>query len=317
VAIFASREGVDVVCAAIDAVAVAVVGQSAVVDVLVNGSFDLARQVAGRYQAPHQASVPQSTLRVWALPIHDKACTWNHFVHTLCPDADVVFFVDGYAQAQADSLKRLAERLQSAKAALAAAAVPSVGRTAADQRARMIRAPQIHGSLYALSNEAVDAIRRTAFRMPLGIYRGDGLLASAVALGLEAGQSNWSDERVVVVPDATWSRRVPSPGNLRDIVTQVSRYARQCLGAFEGQALKEHLIARRAPASTLPESDLALVTGWIRQRKAAALAVMVRNPLALVAIYRLARMDWSKKDARPTLLAVSALHATTDHEGDQ
>ena len=37
-------------------------------------------------------------MRVWHLPLRDKASAWNHFVHHLWPGADTTFILDGYAR---------------------------------------------------------------------------------------------------------------------------------------------------------------------------------------------------------------------------
>lgn len=303
VAVFTSREDLAAAVTTVDAVLAAVDVHETVVDVLVNGNDGLARELASQYQATDHPVSGLTTLRIWRLPLHDKAATWNAFIYTIAPEADVVFFVDGYAGVAPGRLTRLAHRLHESPAALAAAAVPSVGRSAALMRARMVVEPQIHGSLYALRGDTARALRLAAFRMPLGMYRVDSLLSSVVALNLAPASSPWSYDRIAMAEDATWSLRSDRLASRRGFRTHVKRFVRQALGVLEAQAFKEFLVVRQAPLASLPPTDLELVTDWMKRRPARAVATIVRHPLALLELARLSRSDWTSRDAPPQLSA--------------
>lgn len=310
VAVFTSREDVAAAVITIDAVQAALDSHEAIIDVLVNGNDGLASALASRYRAPHHAASPLTTLRIWRLPIHDKALTWNVFIHSIAPDADVVFFVDGYAGVAPSALTRLADRLRESHVALAASAVPSVGRSASLMREHMLIEPQIHGSLYALRGDTVKALRQAAFRMPIGMYRVDGLLSSVVALGLAPESSQWSYERIAIAPDATWSRRPDALTSRRGVRTHLRRLVCQAFGVLESQAFRELLVVMKVPLAGLPSTDRQMVTDWMRQHTARAVATIARHPLALLELARLSRSDWRSEGAAPQLIASTSVHPT-------
>ncbi len=303
VAVFTSREDVDAAVATIDAVLGALDAHETVVDVLVNGNDGLAGGLASHYRSPHHAVSPLTTLRIWRLPLHDKAVTWNAFLYSIAPAAEVLFFVDGYAGVPPGTLTRLADRLSASPAALAAAAVPSVGRSASLMRARMVAEPQIHGSLYALRGDTAQALRRAAFRMPIGMYRVDSLLSSVVALNLTPTSSRWSYDRIAMAEDATWSLGADRLASRRGFRTHMKRLVRQALGVLEAQAFRDFLVVRQAPLASLPATDLEMVMDWMRRRPARAVTTIVKHPLALLELVRLSRWDWASQDAAPQLIA--------------
>jgi hypothetical protein len=310
VAVFTSREDVAAAVTTIDAVQAALDSHEAVIDVLVNGNNDLASALASRYSAPHHPASPLTTLRIWRLSIHDKALTWNAYLHSIVPDADVVFFVDGYAGVAPGALARLAGRLLESHAALAASAVPSVGRSASLMREYMLSQPQIHGSLYALRGDTVKALRHAAFRMPIGMYRVDGLLSSVVALGLAPESSQWSYDRIAIAPDATWSRRPDALTSRQGVRIHLRRLVCQAFGVLESQAFKELLVVMKVPLADLPATDRQLVTDWMRRHTARAVATIARHPLALVELARLSRSDSGPEGAEPQLVASTSGHPT-------
>jgi hypothetical protein len=301
VAIFSSREDVTTLSASIDAVRTAASGRGIVIDVMINGNADLADETTACVSAHASASDVADTIRVWSVPLADKANAWNQYLHHVWPRSEVTFFVDGYASVHADALKRLADGLRSSGRALAAAAVPSVGRSAAALRARMLKEPQINGSLYALRGETMDALRGGGFRMPLGLYQQDGLLGSVLAFGLDPSAHAWTPEHIAVVPSASWSRRVESIWNRRDLATNVDRMMRQALGSFEALAIRDHLVHRKLAPSALPETNVEFLSSWIRHHTSEALTAIGREPLALPALVRL-RRNGVPKQMRPTLM---------------
>src|SRR3954454_19268567 len=77
VAIFTARESVDVLAACLRATIGACVGLDARVDVLVNGNLPLAQDIASvtdRERSPVR-------VRVWHIPLGDKANAWNVYLH--------------------------------------------------------------------------------------------------------------------------------------------------------------------------------------------------------------------------------------------
>jgi len=302
VVILSSREDIATLCSSIEAALAATRDEPAVVDVMVNGNEPLALQAAAKFAFWPASS--STTLRIWSLG-RDKAKAWNAYVHGVWPGAEVAFFVDGYARVEPDALGRLADALDASETALGAAAVPMVGRSASALRARMIAAPQINGSLYALRRGTVETIRSMGFRMPFGLYRLDGLLGSALAFGLDPQRHPWTPGFIAVVPGASWSRQIEHVRSTRDLVNWIGRLTRQALGAFEAQAIRDHLVHRQQTPATLPSTNAVFVWSWIRRNTVGALATIVRHPLSLPMLFQLRDApDEHGLDAPPTLVAV-------------
>jgi hypothetical protein len=315
--ILSSRDDCETLSSSIEAARTAVADERAIIDVMVNGNRRLAEQVTGRLESGRSRSTPMAAVRVWSLMLRDKAHAWNEYVHTVWPGAEVAFFIDGYARVWPDALARLATRLRESRRALAAAAVPTAGRSAKSLKARMIREPQINGSLYALRGETMHRLRQSGARMPLGLYRQDGLLGSALAFGLDPGQHAWTPDRIAVVPEASWSRRVASPWNARDILGRFDRMTRQALGVLEARAIRDHLVHLERPLADLPTTNARFIGSWIRRHRAEALRTVCLNPLSLPVLAELRRRaDWNLSHSPPTLVTISdrsqpAVHRTT------
>ena len=216
------------------------------------------------------------------------------------PGADNTFFVDGYASVIPEAFDHLSASLKSSPEALAAAAVPTAGRTAGHLRASMLAAPQINGSLYTVRGDVMERLRAGRFRMPLGLYRVDALIGSALNYNLCPATHAWDDNRITVAAGATWMRRVESVWNHKDWLTILDRIIRQAFARFEERAIGEHLAQLRASPMGLPETTLALVEGWRRRNPGAAVITLMQRPLALVGWARIRRRaDWHLRTTPP------------------
>ncbi|MEQ1731523.1 MAG: hypothetical protein ABL982_24390, partial [Vicinamibacterales bacterium] len=252
---------------------------------------------------PTAASGSPADIRVWDLALRDKANAWNQYVHDIWPDADRTFFVDGYISVAPDALGQLSTSLDNSPDALAAAALPSVGRSAEELRAWFLRAPQIHGSLYALRGETLDRLRRERFRVPLGLYRIDSLIGSSVNFNFSPATDGWNTQRIAVNAAATWRQRVGSPWNYSDLRTALLRTTRQAFGRLEELAIRDHLERQQASPMRLPHTSQMFVWQWMRRHPLAAIRTVAGRPLALIGCaqnYR--RKDWPLQSAPPRLL---------------
>ncbi len=182
------------------ALAKAAEGKALHVSVLLNGSRDGSAAIA-------IGAMRECGLRgaVHAIPQGDKSNAINQFIHRLRPPSETVFCLDGYVAVAPDALRLLAARLDANPHAHAAAAVPSQGRSAAGLRRAMIEAPGLHGSLFALRGTFVDRIADLGLRLPVGFYRGDGLLGSFALHDLDAVEGGWDGSRIAVEPAASWT----------------------------------------------------------------------------------------------------------------
>lgn len=186
------------------------------VHVVVNGSRDRTAQIARGF-----AGV---TVHDWA---HGgKARSWNRFVlDTPGIDGDIFVFVDGDAQVAPGSLAALANALADPKVN-AASALPLNGRGAERYRAEMIASHGLFGDLYALSGRFVAKLRRSGIRLPADLVGDDSLIGALAKTDL-AGESDWREERVRVVPDAGFLCEPTrlSPASLRNQYHRMVNYS--------------------------------------------------------------------------------------------
>jgi len=303
VVIFTARESAPVLAACVRAALLACRGRRFVIDILVNGNRALA-EAGASLLAGLDGVGPDDLLRLWHVPLGDKAGAWNHYVHRLWPGADTAFFIDGYVEVAPDALLRLHRALLAAPAALAASGVPTAGRSAGALRRGMLEHGGIHGNLYALPAAAMAAMRDAPFRLPLGLYRTDALIGAALMYRLAPARHLWDNLNIVVDAGATWSvRQAPawSPGVLRE---QFRRRLRQAQGALENRAARDHLSVRRLAPALLAATAAELVAAWIAARPAAARRLFLLQPLAWLAARRLRQpRDWSAAQRPPELLA--------------
>lgn len=203
------------------------------VAIILNGSTDGSADIAVTACRHHALACRVVTIR------HaDKANAINQYLHALRPDAGAYVFVDAYAAVAPDAIARLTHALATHPHANAAAAVPSTGRSAAALRATMLAQPSMHGSLFALTSDFVARIAARGLRLPVGLYRGDGLLGSFALHDLDAATTAWDTRRIVVVPEATWTTRPLKPWLGSDLGRHVRRLIRQGRGRLENAAIK-------------------------------------------------------------------------------
>ncbi len=258
-------------------IALAVNGRDAHVNVILNGSTDGSAQAL-------KAAAPEIAVPFSVHEIHypDKSNAINQVVHRLRAQAEICFFVDAYAMITPNSLVDLAQALADNPRALAAAAVPSIGRSAEAMRAEMMVNPGLHGSLFALRGDFVARMAETGFRLPVGLYRGDGLIGSAVMHNLDALGVPWTKDFIAVAPSATWAFRPLSPWNSADRQRQWNRLLRQGRGELEDMAIKR--IIYEGNYAALPEFASALVRYLVKEDRPQLMASLKRRPLGVLAV---------------------------------
>ncbi len=284
------------------AIQAAIAGHDARVDVVLNGCTDNSPALAAAFGA--LAGMP---LRVWRIDFADKSNAWNQYVQAIRPAARLHFFVDAYAKVKPDAFAKLEAALAAAPAALAAAAVPSCGRSAASTRAAMLQHPALHGSLHALRGSFLARVQRAGLNLPVGLYRGDGLIGSLVMHDLDAQAHEWDASRIVVAPEATWEVRPLSPWRLADLRRFWNRRIQQARGRLEDAALREAIYADGF--ARLPGQADCLLRRW-----------MARHPSEVptdgFTKRALARLRASRKPEAAALVATRFLppHAAPPHQ---
>lgn len=303
VAIFSSREQLNTLEATVDAAIVAAHGQDALIEVIINGNPGLAEAIAASLRAPSRATAPGVALRVWDIPLGDKAHAWNCYLYDIWRDSELAFFIDGYAAVRPDALILIADGLANTPGALAGTGVPTVGRSAKAVRETMLREGGAHGNLYVLRGETMRRFRDAGFRLPLGIYRTDPLLTSAMCFNLDPANNKWDWKRVYVHPTATWTFRPLAWYRPADLLIHFRRTLRQMQGDLETRAFGEHLAVRRQRPEALPPTSAEMVSVWLRADPVRTRRMLLRNPLLLLGVRRLSQpRDWSGTRLPPRLV---------------
>jgi hypothetical protein len=244
-----------------------------------------------------------SAIRVWQIALGDKAHAWNEYLRCIWPGSRVAFFIDGYAQVKPDALTSLASGLDATSEAWAATGVPTCGRSAGKLRHAMLTEGGIHGSLHAVRGDVLARMRDQGFRLPLGLYRTDGLVGAAICFSMNPAEQRWNSQRVLISPTAGWSYQPLRWWKPADLRTHVKRLLRQSQGLLENSAIKEHLAARRQAPESLPETTAELVEDWVRRNPALVRKCFLRHPLSYAALRRLRDpRDWSQAAIAPRLV---------------
>jgi hypothetical protein len=302
IAIISSRETANVLAAVIGAAARAASDSVSLIDVMVNGNEDLASQTSHWLKNRGDAAWPH--IRVWHSSTGDKANAWNQYVHTVWPGSTMAFFVDGYAGVKLDAFRVLSDGLGRDPNALAAAAVPTEGRSAKRLRTMMVREGGIHGNLYAVRGETLALLRERGFRLPLGIYRTDPTLGAAIAFGLDPATYQWDPRRILVQADATWRILTEGPNRLPSVQGMWGRIMRQAQGVLENAAVRDYFANRKCRPESLPRTNYELVQSWMIANPDDSSRTFRRNWLSYYAWRKLRKpRDWSHAEDAPRLLA--------------
>jgi hypothetical protein len=213
----------------LDRIAREAAGVDACITVILNGCGDDSRQ-----RVNHFASTINLPFAAYEIAFADKSNAWNQYIHVSAPVATHHLFVDGYAWIAPGSLTAFAEALDAADHAHAATGVPSAGRSAASQRRALRDQGGLHGSLHVLRGSFVERIRATDTYLPIGLYRGDGLIGSFCMHDLDTA-TPWDKSRVAVAEAATWG--LPSP-TIGDVPRFLRRRINQARGRMENAAIR-------------------------------------------------------------------------------
>lgn len=295
VAIFAARESIETLTNCLHAAMKALEHKDAVIDVLVNGNKELAASAALRFSTLEKRDTTHPLIRLWYIPFGDKAHAWNEYIHHIWQPADVTYFVDGYAEVRADAFALLHVQLQKVESALGATGVPTSGRSAQALRNAMLAHGGIHGNLHAIRGTVIEQLRKINFRMPLGLYRTDGLIGAVLMFDLDPRKNEWNTKRIEVTPEATWDVRGSTNVGVKEITAQLKRKLRQAQGDLENHAIRELFAIQKRHPSELPNNVCELVGNWITTQPRTSRKLFLAKPLILYAARKLAHArDWSE-----------------------
>ena len=300
VAIFSARETPSLLSDTVRAVIAACAGRQATIDVLINGNQALAADFA---EVAAAIATNGCSLRIWSIAAPDKAHTWNEYIHRIWDSGGLTFFVDGYAQVRPDALTAIERQLAALPDALVASGVPTSGRSALRLREQMLRNGGLHGSLYALKADSMTLLRDGGFRLPLGLYRNDGMLGAALCYRLDPANHQWKRGTVVAVADATWDVNDVATLSYKNVVAYFKRRLRQAQGVLENRALREHMGIKRLPPQALPATAQDMINDWLGAQPAKARSLFLKQPSCLYAARQLRTpRDWSKTELPPVLM---------------
>ena len=293
VAIFLARESIDILIRTIQSAMLACGSRVAVIDVLVNGNSELANGAATALTdlVPKNSNC---TLRLWFVREGDKGHTWNQFLHVINPGAEVTFFIDGYVEVRPDAFSLIDFGLRAHPLSIAATGLPTSGRSAPALRRDMLRWGGMHGNLFAVRGAVLATLAQRKFRLPLGIYRNDSLLASVFNYNLSPGEFEVDVSRVLIQQDATWDVAEHSQPLWKKVSVQLKRMLRQGQGDLENAALQTHFTTRRLRPETLPETSAELITSWVRANQEQFRKMWMRRPLTWYAYRKIQQpRNWS------------------------
>jgi len=308
IAIFSSRESLDTLVGSVGAVLGATTDAIATIDVVVNGNQALSSDIARYVEALRPGDRAATLMRVWYIPVADKAHAWNQYLRDIWEKSDVAFFVDGYTQVMPDALQLISEGLRAKPNALAASGVPSIGRSSSVLREQMLREGGLHGNLFAVRGDVLEQMRTIGFQLPVGMYRVDGTLGAVICFALDPAKNDWDPSRVLVHPRATWLFNPLNWRSAAHVRAHFNRVMRQAQGVLENLAVREHLAIQKRAPQDLPRTSAELVLTWIRSFPLAAAKAFVKNPICLIAAHRLRRpRDWTYRTAPAVLVSRAAL----------
>jgi hypothetical protein len=304
VAVFTARESIQTLTECVNAAIAACLGREAVIDILVNGNEALAHEAA---QLVTALDAPEGIIvRAWFIRLGDKAHTWNLYLGQIWQGTGLAFFVDGYANVRGDAFLLIDQALAASPDALGATGVPTSGRTAKALRHHLLTEGGIHGNLYAISIEGMLMLLANQFKLPLGLYRTDPLVAAVLMFRCDPKKFGWNSKIIVVHPEATWDVRQSSPWTVANLLVALKRKLRQAQGVLENRAAREHLAIRKRAPSAISRTAAEFVRQWVEENPQAACLLFLRNPLSYFANKKLAApRDWAMAEEAPVLAAVT------------
>jgi len=254
VAVFSHNEAARI-GQCIASIAQAIGDRRALVTLVLNGTTDDSAAIA--WQTARAHALP---IEIYTIPYADKSNAIDQFFYRLRVPARMYFCVDGYVKIGPRSFAGLAAGLAARPASVAATGIAINGRTMPISREEILElGGKLQGQLHALRPEFIDRMVAQGISLPIGLYRGDGLLGSMASHDLDAIGTQWDPSRVVGVAEATFEIPTLSPFVPRDLRRQFRRKVRQMRGHLENAAIKT-VIYRRGFAALPAYADELIAT---------------------------------------------------------
>ncbi len=227
------------------------------VTVIANGTTD--DSIARAQRAVEATGLPA---HIYRIPHGDKSNAINHSFYELRQRAKLHVFVDGYAIIAPNAFSGFAAMLSSHREAVAATGVAGNGRTmAAATEATLREGGRLHGQLHAFRPAFLDRLTEAGLFLPIGLYRGDGLLGSMACHDLDPLRTAWEGSRIKGTVEAVYEIPRLSPLRPADVMRQYRRKLRQMRGLLENAALQSLIYSGGFTA--LPHFADEMITDWL------------------------------------------------------
>lgn len=290
VVIFACRESLSQLQQTLDAAKVSA-ASCAVIHVLVNGNQALASALAQDLTQRQLSAAKDEggpAIQVWSIPLGDKANAWNQYIHHIWAGEEIAFFIDGYVRVKANAIELLGHAVINNDHALGGSGVPTMGRTAMALRQDIITNLGFHGNFCCIKGAAIRQMRDQHIRLPMGLYRTDGLMRAILVYSLDPARHAWDESRIHVHPDATWQIDPAHWWRIQDVRAFFKRHFRQVRGKLENAALKDHLTRLRRSPTELPATTHELVVEWVKRCPSEFKRLVQKQPLTKCALKSIA-----------------------------
>ena len=267
--------------ACLQSVTAALDGMAYRVTVIVNGSRDDSLAIARDF------AHAEPNVEIFEIIQGDKSNAINAFYYQLRSPARFYAGVDGYVTVAAAAFQAMGQLLETDTHANAVSGVAMNGRTMSQATAQTLQTGgQLHGQLHALRAEFIDRMVARGIRLPVGLYRGDGLLGSMAAHNLDPVCTAWDNARIPGAAAAGYEIPVLSLVRGADWRRQFRRSIRQRRGVLENAAIKSIIYASGYEA--LPGDANVMIRRYLEQFGAPrpALQQMLFQYLALREVSR-------------------------------
>jgi glycosyltransferase involved in cell wall biosynthesis len=283
VAVFCHNEAARI-GACLSSIAAAGRGFRLGVTVIANGTTD--DSIARARTAIETAGLPA---HIYAIAFGDKSNAINQSFYSLRQRAKLHVFVDAYAIVAPNAFSGFAAMLSSHKEAVAATGVAGNGRTMAAATEETLRnGGRLHGQLHAFRPSFLDRLTQAGLFLPIGLYRGDGLLGSMACHDLDPLGNSWESSRIKGTVEAVYEIPQLSPFRPADVRRQYRRKLRQMRGMLENAALMSSIYSGGFAA--LPHYADEMISAWLGNGGEVALGRIDRVFMSL-ALKRIAAFE--------------------------
>lgn len=268
VVVFARNEAARIL-GSLRAVEDALRGRNAFVTVLINGSSDKTASLVKTYLPGMSVSNA-----AYSIAYGCKSNAINQFVHALRPKADYYLFVDATVSIGADVPALFQQTFEADASIEAVSGLPKNGRGAEAMRKLAERAPRLFGQMFAIRGSVIENFVARNRRLPVGLYRGDGLLSGFMVHETNGVAHSDPAPRLATVSEAQWGVKSLSPFDISDIRAAFNRRVRQSRGRLENLAWNSIIWDQGFGA--LPANADDMILEWLSQHDLPAVGLTER-----------------------------------------